>query len=61
MLLTVKEVAERLRVSEKTVRNMIDRGDLIAYKIGGNIRIEEESVEFIIEEGKIEKATFWRD
>jgi len=33
-LLTVAEVADYLRVAERTVREMIDRGDIPAAKIG---------------------------
>src|SRR5258708_15705943 len=31
---TVQEVAQQLRVSERTVRNWIEQGDLIAFSIG---------------------------
>jgi excisionase family DNA binding protein len=37
-LLTVLEVAERLRVSEKTVRRLIERGELPAIQSGGKGR-----------------------
>ena len=33
-MLTVKQVAERLNVDEKTVRRWIQRGDLVALNIG---------------------------
>lgn len=46
-LLTVSEAAETMKVSEKTVRRLIKRGDLPAYKLGerGQLRIEEGELE----------------
>jgi excisionase family DNA binding protein len=38
---TVKQIAERWQCSEKTVRRLIDRGDLIAHRLGGRHRISE--------------------
>ena len=37
--LTNAEVAERLKLSERTVRRWIESGDLKAHKIGGCVRI----------------------
>jgi len=34
-MFTVKEVAEQLRVDEKTVRRWIQKGELIALNVGG--------------------------
>ena len=34
-MLTVKEVADQLRVDEKTVRRWIQKGELIALNVGG--------------------------
>lgn len=41
-LVNVAEAAERLRVSQTTVRLMIKTGKLPALKIGGVVRIREE-------------------
>lgn len=38
-LLTVRKVAERLATSEKTVRRLIDAGDLPTIRFGRNLRI----------------------
>lgn len=38
---TVKQVAERWQCSEKTVRRLIARGDLIAHRLGGCHRVSE--------------------
>jgi len=41
-LLTIKDVAERLRVSTKSVYRLINEGSLIPIKIRRNTRINEE-------------------
>lgn len=38
-LLTVREVAEEWRVTERTVRNWIDKGAVVSEKRGGVVRI----------------------
>jgi excisionase family DNA binding protein len=43
-LLTISEVADRLRVSERTIRRRISDGEIPAYQLGGNwktVRIDE--------------------
>jgi excisionase family DNA binding protein len=40
----VPEVARRLNVSEKTVRRLIVRHELRAYRIGRQLRISEEEL-----------------
>jgi excisionase family DNA binding protein len=40
-LLTVPEVAAGLRVSTKTVRRMVEKGEIQAVRIGRAIRISE--------------------
>ena len=37
--LTIPEVAERLRVSDKTVRRLLKRGELRGLKVGAQWRI----------------------
>jgi excisionase family DNA binding protein len=55
-LLTVQEVAETMRVSEKTVRRIIKCGDLSAYKLGdrGQLRIKERDLERYVESRRVE-------
>jgi putative molybdopterin biosynthesis protein len=55
-LLTVLEVAETMRVSDRTVRRLIKRGDLTAYKVGdrGQLRVEEREVERYIESQRVQ-------
>ena len=46
-LLTIPEVAETMKVSEPTVRRLIKRGLIAAYKVGdrGQLRIKENDLE----------------
>jgi excisionase family DNA binding protein len=41
---SIPAIAQRLDVSEKSIRRYIERGLLRAYKIGGQIRIAEEDL-----------------
>lgn len=44
-LLTVREVGERVRLSEWAIRRAINDGELEAFKVRGRIRIDEGAVE----------------
>ena len=39
---TTKSLAERWQVSERTVRRLIEKGDIKAHRIGDQIRISQE-------------------
>lgn len=54
-LLTIQEVAETMRISEKTVRRLIKRGDLVAYKTGdrGQLRVKEQDLDEYIESQRV--------
>lgn len=43
-IVTVKELAEFLKISESTLRRAIDSGKLKSFKAGKNVRIEREAV-----------------
>ncbi len=43
-MLSPGEVAERLGISHQTVRKMIQRGELPAYKIARRVRVPEDAV-----------------
>ena len=43
-LLTIAEVADRLRVDQKTVRRWIDAKELPAFKLGRQWRISEQNL-----------------
>jgi excisionase family DNA binding protein len=50
-LLTVAEVAEGLRVSAKTIRRMVARGDLPVIRIGRAVRIMEAEYARLVGQG----------
>lgn len=54
-LLTVPEIADIMKVSEKTVRRLIQRGDLTAYKLGdrGQLRVKQRDLEQYVEAQRI--------
>lgn len=50
-LLTAKEVAFLLGISEEQVKELVEKGELPAYKIGGQfLRFRKEQIEAIKEE-----------
>jgi excisionase family DNA binding protein len=57
VVLTVKEVAERLRVSSSTVYNLVEEGRISCHRIGkgrGCIRFTEEQVEAFLQSCRVE-------
>jgi excisionase family DNA binding protein len=52
-LLTVDETARRLRVSDKTVRRLIGRGEIRAIRVGGGIRVDPEELEDAVQRWKV--------
>ncbi len=50
-ILTIKELAEFLKVNEATIRRAIDAGKLKALKVGKSWRIEKEEVIKWLQEG----------
>jgi excisionase family DNA binding protein len=50
--LTVKEIAERLKVNPQTLRNWIDRGELPAVRIGRRVRVRRTDLERLLTEGR---------
>jgi excisionase family DNA binding protein len=53
IMLTLEDVAERLNVSVMTVRRMIDRGDLDAFKVGSQLRVKESDLDAYLERQRI--------
>lgn len=49
----MKEAADMLMLSTGTVRRLITRGDLVAYKFGKKIRITKDSLQSYIANQKI--------
>ena len=55
-LLSIREVAETMKVSEKTVRRLIKSGAIAAYKVGerGQLRVKEGELERYVEARRVE-------
>ena len=51
-LLSVRDVAARLAVSELTVRRLIEAGSLPAVRVGRQLRIDPDELEAFLREGK---------
>jgi excisionase family DNA binding protein len=52
-LLTTEEVAEFLRIDPVTVRRLVTRGELIAYRIAGEYRFTPAGVENFVESQRV--------
>lgn len=52
-ILTVSEVAEQLKVSDRTVRNWIEQGAIKAYRFGLVYRIKKEDFEQFVKESQV--------
>ena len=52
-LLTVKQVAEILQVTEQTIYNLMSRGELEKVKVGRASRIKEKDLMEYIEENNV--------
>jgi excisionase family DNA binding protein len=53
-ILTLPEVARLLKVAEKTVYTMAQRGALPAFKVGGQWRFKRADIDAWIERRKLE-------
>ena len=52
-LLTVNEVAALLKLNQQTIRNMIDRGDLRAVRVGARrVRIRQSQLDAFLAAGE---------
>lgn len=52
-LLTIKQVQARLGVSERTVFNFMERGELKGFKVGRSWRFEESDIEEYIQRQRL--------
>lgn len=55
--LTIKEVAETIKVSERTIRNWIDAGTLKASRFGLQYRIKKSDFEAFTNQSEIKGET----
>ena len=56
-VLTIAEIAESLRVSNRTVRNWIDSGKLKAFKFGLQYRVNKEDFEEFIKNSEVKNES----
>ena len=49
---TTADIAEKLNLSEKTIRNLIESGELEAHKFGRVYRISDEQLNNFINKSK---------
>ena len=54
--LTIKELAKYLNVTERTIYNLLERGELPGFKVGANWRFRKEDIDKWIEENMIKKG-----
>ncbi len=50
--LTIKEIAKYLNVTERTIYNLLDRGELPGFKVGASWRFKKEDIDKWIEDSK---------
>ena len=50
-LVTIKDVAERLQVSGRTIHRLIAAGDLIVIRIGRSVRVSEQALKAFLTQG----------
>lgn len=56
-VLTIAEIAESLRVSNRTVRNWIDSGKLKAFKFGLQYRVNKKDFEEFIKNSEVKNES----
>ncbi|QEG36157.1 helix-turn-helix domain-containing protein [Bythopirellula goksoeyrii] len=52
MLLTVKQVQQRLNVSHALIYRLVQQGELASHRIGSSIRISEEDLQAYLQRAK---------
>jgi excisionase family DNA binding protein len=50
--LTIRELARYLSVTERTIYNLLERGELPGFKVGANWRFKKEDLDAWIENKK---------
>jgi excisionase family DNA binding protein len=56
-MLTVPEVAKRLKVSVRLVYKLVEKGDISSYRIASAIRVTEEDLQAYLSEVRVGKRT----
>ena len=52
-ILTISEVADQLKVSDRTVRNWIEKGTIKAYRFGLVYRIRKEDFDEFVKQSQV--------
>lgn len=55
-ILTIKELADYLKLAEKTAYRLAAEGKLPGFKVGGSWRFKREDVDCWIEQQKVDKS-----
>ena len=58
VLLSVREVADRLKVSPRTVQRLIRKKDLRAYRVGRQLRIPELAITELLRNTRFDDEEF---
>ena len=58
VLLSVREVADRLKVSPRTVQRLVRKKDLRAYRVGRQLRIPELAITELLRNTKFDDDEF---
>lgn len=53
-LMSLRAVADALRISIRTVRRFIRRGDLVAHKVGGQLRVDASAVRRFLDASRLD-------
>ena len=59
--LTVKEVGAQLRVSDRTIRRLIARGQLEVARLGRSVRIAPSSLERMLNRNEVSVSNYLED
>ena len=54
--LTIKKLSKYLNVTERTIYNLLERGELPGFKVGANWRFRREDIDKWIEQNMKKKA-----
>jgi len=54
--LSIKELAKYLNVTERTIYNLLERGELPGFKVGANWRFRKEDIDKWIEQNMKNKT-----
>ena len=51
---TIQQVADKLNLNHKTIRKLVNKGQLAAYKVGGVIRIPVSAINTYLERCRVD-------